>query len=315
MVHKDYYQILGLTMGAQRADVDKAFRKLSLKFHPDRNKDLSAEADFTLVAEAYDALSNASRKAIYDRFGYQGLVQGAPDSTTGFTEGYTFHGDARKVFQDFFGTENPFQDLFPVLDEFGLTAQHELEAQRTRRVQDAAIERDLSVTLEEAYLGCVKKMKMSRKVLSEDGYTTTVKDKIFTIHVKPGWKEGTRVTFPKDGDQGPNNIPADVVFVVKYKPHPRFVREGRALVHTCAISLSDALTGCIIELLTLDGRKLSLPVNDIVAPGFELRVPGEGMPDSAGAGKGDLVVRFKIAFPTSLSEDKKLLVRQALTAL
>jgi len=312
MVHKDYYKALGLSEGAHRSDIDSAYRKLSLKLHPDRNKDFAAIEEFALVAEAYDALSEPERKAIYDRFGYAGLAQGAPKGESEFTQPYTFHGDALKVFQIFFGTENPFHDLYPAQDEFGFSAQHDIESHRTRKVQDAAIERDLSVSLEEVYLGCVKKMKMSRRVLSEDGYSTTVKDKIFTINVRPGWKEGTKVTFSKDGDQGPNNIPADVVFVVKYKPHARFVREGRDLVHTCSVSLSDALTGCILELVTLDGRKLSLPVNDIIRPGYEMRVPGEGMPDTASDTKGDLIVRFKIGFPASLSEDKKLQIRQAL---
>lgn len=313
MVHKDYYEVLGLTQGAQRADIDKAFRKLSLKSHPDRNKDPNAEAEFAQVAEAYDALSHAGRKAIYDRFGIKGLNQGAPNAELGFTEPYVFHGDARKVFQMFFGTENPFLDLYPASDEFGLTDQKEKESQRTRLAQDPAIERDLSLTLEEVFLGCVKKMKMSRKVLGDDGYTTTVKDKIFTINVRPGWKEGTRIAFAKDGDQGPNAVPADVIFVVKYKAHPRFKRVGSDLLHTCSVSLSDALTGCILELVTLDGRKLSLPVNDVITPAYSMRVPGEGFPDSKDASKkGDLLIKFDIAFPSSLSEEKKALVRQAL---
>eukprot|EP00047_Mylnosiga_fluctuans_P003919 m.231680 g.231680 ORF g.231680 m.231680 type:complete len:314 (+) comp12252_c0_seq1:18-959(+) len=312
MVHKDYYEVLGLVQGAQRADIDKAYRKLSLHNHPDRSRDPAAKETFALVAEAYDTLSNPARKAIYDRFGYHGLLNGAPNDSNGFTDPYVFHGDAQKVFQAFFGTENPFQDLFPASDEYGLTNQHELEGQRTRKVQDAAIERELLLTLEEVFLGCVKKMKMTRKVLSDDGYTTVLKDKLFTIHVQPGWKEGTRITFAKDGDQGPNSVPADVVFVVKYKPHARFVRQGNNLVHTCPVSLSDALTGCILELMTLDGRKLSLPVNDIIMPGYQMTVPGEGMPHGKEGHRGDLVVRFNVAFPKSLTEDKKALLRQAL---
>ena len=94
-----------------------------------------------------------------------------------------------------------------------------------------------------------------------------MRDKILTINVKPGWKEGTKITFPKDGDQGPNIIPADVVFVVKYQPHPIFTREGDNLVHVAKISLCDALVGCIIELPTLDGRRINIPVNDTVCPG------------------------------------------------
>jgi len=278
--------------------ISGSYRKLSLKYHADRNKEITAQENFAAVAEAYDVLSTSAYKATYDRYGAQGLTQGAPDAGSGFTRPYVFHGDAIKVFQSFWGTENPFQDLFPMNDEYGLSAQHELDGQRTRKTQDGAIERDLFITMEEAYLGCVKKMKMNRKVLSDDGYTTVPKDKLFTIHVAPGWKQGTRITFPKDGDQGPNNIPADVVFVIKYKPHARFVREGNNLVHTCEISLLAALSGFLTSLVTLDARKLSLPVFDLVRPGYEMKVPGEGMIVAKGTVRGDLIIRFKITFPS-----------------
>lgn len=102
-------------------------------------------------------------------------------------------------------------------------------------------------------------MKISRQVLSSDGHTHTRKPKILTVIVKPGWKEGTRVTFPKEGDQGPNNIPADVVFVIKYKEHPRFQRQGNNLIHTAQVSLADALCGCFVELMTLGEATLPPP--------------------------------------------------------
>ena len=103
----------------------------------------------------------------------------------------------------------------------------------------------------------------------------------------------TRVTFAKEGDQEPNSIPADIVFVIEYKPHPLYVREGNDLIHTATISLSDALTGCEITLLTLDGRVLNIPINDIVSPVYEKRVKGEGFPITRKPGeKGDLLIRF-----------------------
>jgi DnaJ-class molecular chaperone len=89
--------------------------------------------------------------------------------------------------------------------------------------------------------------------------------------------------------QDPNRIPSDIVFRVKYKEHPRFSREGNDLVHMAKISLADALSGCIVELLMLDDRTLNIPVSDVVCPGYQLRVPSEGMPLTKGGGKGDLV--------------------------
>lgn len=100
--------------------------------------------------------------------------------------------------------------------------------------------------------------------MNEDGHTSSIRDKILTISVQKGWREGTRITFPKEGDQGPNNIPADIVFVVRDKPHPRFTRESNNLVFVAKVLLGKALTGCSVDLPTLDGRLLTIPINDII---------------------------------------------------
>lgn len=164
--------------------------------------------------------------------------------------------------------------------------------------------------MEEAYLGCLKKMKLTRRVMNDDGHTSSVRDRILTIKVEPGWKEGTRITFPKEGDQEPNRIPADIVFVLKYKQHKRFQRVGNDLIHESSIHLSDALVGCVVEVLTLDGRLLAIPVNEVVCPGYSQIVPGEGMPCKSG--KGNLVLKFNTIFPTSLNDQQKALVRNGL---
>lgn len=311
MADRDYYAILQLPRSATSTEVKQAFRRLALQYHPDKNTDEGADEMFAAVCESFDTLDNASNRAIYDQYGYAGLRNGAPSSKgQGFTQGYAFHGDSRKVFREFFGGDNPFNDLLAPLDEFNLLGPKQ---PRSRLQQDKPVEEDLSISLEEAYSGCVKKMRISRKIMNDDGYTSTPRDKILTINVKKGWKEGTKVTFPKEWDQTPNSIPADVVFVIKYKPHALFTREGNNLVYTAAISLSNALAGCIMEIQTLDGRCLNIRINDVVHPAYEKRVPGEGMPVKAdGATKGDMIIRFKIQYPTSISEEKKILIRQAL---
>merc|ERR1719334_118439 len=134
--------------------------------------------------------------------------------------------------------------------------------------------------------------------MNEDGHTSSIRDKILTIHVRKGWQPGTRIVFPKEGDQGPNNIPADIVFIVKDKPHPRFKREENNLIFVAKVLLGKALTGCSVDLPTLDGRLLNIPINDIISPGYEKVVPGEGMPISQNPNiRGDLVIRFDIEFP------------------
>ena len=110
--------------------------------------------------------------------------------------------------------------------------------QRPRR-QDAPIQHDLQVALEDIFHGCTKKMKISRKVVAPDGKSLTKEDKVLSIEIKPGWKAGTKITFPKEGDQLPNTVPADVVFVIKDKPHSFFKREGGDIVHTVKLSLKD----------------------------------------------------------------------------
>jgi len=108
-----------------------------------------------------------------------------------------------------------------------------------KKPQDPPVVHDLWVAMEDVLSGCTKKMKISRKRLNPDGRTVRKEDKILEVQIKKGWKEGTKITFPKEGDQTPRNIPADVVFVVKDKAHRVFKREGSDIVYTAKISLRD----------------------------------------------------------------------------
>jgi len=312
---QDYYAILTLTRSASDADVKKAYRKLSLKFHPDKNQEPFAPEKFRQIAEAYDVLSDPRKRAVYDQFGEEGLKNGVPSGggeSGAWTEGYTFHGDAQKVFRDFFGGDNPFSEFFDGIDGDLSMGFGGLRG-RGRKKKDPPIERDLVLSLEEVFHGCIKKMKISRRVMNEDGHTSSIRDKILTIHVKKGWREGTRITFPEEGDQGPNNIPADIVFIVRDKPHPRFKREGNNLIFTARVLLGKALTGCNVEVPTLDGRLLNIPINDIIMPGYRKVVPCEGMPMSRDPQeRGDLLIQFDIEFPKQLTPEKKLMIKQAL---
>ena len=113
------------------------------------------------------------------------------------------------------------------------------------RKKDPPVVHELKVSLEEVFSGCSKKMKISRKTLNPDGCTMRSEDKILTVDIKRGWKDGTKITFPREGDETPTNIPADVVFVVKDKPHPVFRREGSDIIYPAKISLrevSDLIT-------------------------------------------------------------------------
>nr|XP_045227259.1 dnaJ homolog subfamily B member 13 isoform X5 [Macaca fascicularis] len=181
----------------------RRYRRLALKHHPLKSNEPSSAEIFRQIAEAFDVLSDPVKRGIYDKFGEEGLKGGIPlefGSQTPWTTGYVFHGKPEKVFHEFFGGNNPFSEFF---DAEGSEVDLNFGGLQGRGVkkQDPPIERDLYLSLEDLFFGCTKKIKISRRVLNEDGYSSTIKDKILTIDVKPGWRQGTRITFEKEGDQ------------------------------------------------------------------------------------------------------------------
>lgn len=131
-------------------------------------------------------------------------------------------------------------------------------------------------------------------------------EEILTIEIKPGWKKGTKITFPEKGNEQPNVLPADLVFIIDEKPHSTFTRDGNDLVVTQMISLVESLTGYTVRLTTLDGRSLTIPINNVIHPDYEEVVPKEGMPMPKDPSKrGNLRIKFKIKFPTRLTDEQK----------
>ncbi|XP_072283285.1 dnaJ homolog subfamily B member 13 [Pyxicephalus adspersus] len=314
---QDYYSLLEIPRSATDTDIKRAYRKLALKYHPLKNKEPSAPHRFKQIAEAYDVLSDLKKKATYDKFGEEGLKGGIPTEFGGkeaWTSGYVYHGNPEKTFKEFFGGDNPFADFFSRDGSEVNTGFGGLRGRGAKK-QDPPIERDLYLSLEDLYFGCTKKIKISRRVMNEDGHTSSIRDKILSIDVESGWKAGTKITFPNEGDQGPNIIPADIIFIVKEKPHPRFARQGDNLIFTAHIELVKALTGCTVEVETLDERILNIPINDIVHPKYSKLVPGEGMRLLGDPSlKGDLIIQFDIQFPEHLTPQKKQLLRKALAS-
>lgn len=127
-----------------------------------------------------------------------------------------------------------------------------------------------------------------------------------TIEIKPGWKKGTKITFPEKGNEQRGIIPSDLVFIVDEKPHAVFKRDGNDLVVTQKVPLVEALTGYTAQVTTLDGRTITAPVNSVISPNYEEVVKGEGMPiPKDPSRKGNLRIKFSVKFPSRLTTEQK----------
>ncbi|KAL9377470.1 hypothetical protein Peur_028805 [Populus x canadensis] len=176
--------------------------------------------------------------------------------------------------------------------------------------KDPAIKHTLSCSLEELYQGATKTVKITRQVADRRGLTREIVE-ILTIDTKPGWKKGTEITFEEKGNERPNVTPADVVFIVDEKPHSEFTRDGNDLIVTRRISVTEAFTGYTVHLTTLDGRNLTLPINDVIHPNYQKVVPNEGMPILGDPTKrGILKIKFDIRFPTRVNAEQKAGIRR-----
>ncbi|KFK29392.1 hypothetical protein AALP_AA7G127400 [Arabis alpina] len=334
----DYYKVLQVDRSASDDDLKKAYRKLAMKWHPDKNPNnkKEAEAKFKQISEAYDVLSDPQKRAVYDQYGEEGLKGNVPPPNAAGGASYFSTGDgpssfrfnprsADDIFAEFFGFSTPFggggggggggqrfpsrmfgDDMYASFGEGGGgggSMHHHHHHGGARKV--APIENKLPCSLEDLYKGTTKKMKISREIVDVSGKAMQMEE-ILTIGVKPGWKKGTKITFPEKGNEHPGVIPADLVFIIDEKPHPLFTREGNDLIVTQKISLADALTGYTVNLTTLDGRILTVPVTNVIHPEYEEVVPKEGMPlQKDQTKKGNLRIKFNIKFPARLTAEQK----------
>lgn len=318
----DYYSVLKVGRNASEDDLKKAYRKLAMKWHPDKNlsNKKESEAKFKKISEAYEVLSDPHKRSIYDQYGEEGLKDMPVDtSPRGYRSSRFNPKNAQDVFSEFFGEFNPFgtsngpsftrskSARSPFRDG---SYSNEGSSSSPRKAQP--VESKLPCTLEDLYNGATRKMKISRNVLGAGGKVTT-SEEVLTINIKPGWKKGTKITFPEKGNEQPGVVPADLIFVIDEKPHELFKRDGSDLVMVQKISLAEALGGSTISVPLLNGRILSVPLTEVIYPGYEKVMPKVGMPIAKEHGKnGNLRIKFDIKFPTRLSADQRSSIKKIL---
>eukprot|EP00004_Rigifila_ramosa_P023060 TRINITY_DN6416_c0_g1_i1.p1 TRINITY_DN6416_c0_g1~~TRINITY_DN6416_c0_g1_i1.p1 ORF type:complete len:350 (+),score=78.33 TRINITY_DN6416_c0_g1_i1:155-1204(+) len=346
----DYYKILGVSRTADDDELKKAYRKLALQWHPDKNQSNKevAEKKFKEISEAYDVLSDKQKREIYDQYGEEGLKGGFPggpggEGASAGGPGFSYNfsgGDAEEIFRQFFGgggrggggfsffsggaggDDDPFSAFggMPGMRRssrggFGGASPFGDVGHGGPRKAPPVV-RECPISLEDLYKGCTKKMKITKRIRDSSTKKTMEVEKILELEIKPGWKAGTKITFPNEGNEEADGIePADVVFVIKEKLHPLFARDGNNLIFTAHLTLAQALTGTTLSIPMLDGRTVSVPLRDqVVSPSSTKIVSGEGMPISKQPGqRGDLIIKFTIEFPRRLTEQQKELVSRALS--
>ncbi|KAJ1564979.1 hypothetical protein HK096_005256 [Nowakowskiella sp. JEL0078] len=349
MPEKDYYKILDVPKDTNDDTLKKAYHKRALKWHPDRNPNNKevADAKFKEISEAYEVLSDKNKRTIYDQYGEAGL-KGAPNGDAsaggdfqgkfptgnftftnmggkgGFPRGAGFRPtSAEKIFKQFFeakgyadfmDTEDGIPNSFSSGRMPGSFADGGIPGSFSSSYKQSAprlVQRILPISLKDLYSGTTKKLKVTRRLIDSQ----TNNEKILYINIKPGWKSGTKIKYPGEGDEISSGTSQDLEFVIEEKSHPIFQREGNNLETKIEISLADALCGSVKKLELLDGRKIDVKCGTerCVQPGEVIVIRGEGMPISKSPGKkGDLLVKFEVKFPRSLSSQQKSEIRNSI---
>jgi molecular chaperone DnaJ len=344
MAKRDYYEILGVERTATEDEIKKTYRKLAVKFHPDKNPgDKTAEEKFKELGEAYEVLCDPQKRAAYDQYGHAAFDRRAG----GFGRG-GFH-DPFEVFREVFGGGGIFEDLF------GAARQDPNQPQR-----GGDLRYDMEISFEEAAHGCEKEIKVTKEdrceVCGGSGAETGSKVKtcstcggrgqvitsrgIFsiaqtcphcqgagrviekpckscrgsgrrertskiTLRIPAGVDTGSRLRSTGNGEAGfRGGPPGDLFVVIHVRPHDIFQRDGDDLLCEVPISFVQAALGAEIEVPALDG-KTSIKVPPGTQPGTMFRLRGKGIKNIQGYGHGDLHVRINVEVPTHLSSAQK----------
>ena len=340
---EDYYDILGLSKGATQVEIKKAYRKMAIKFHPDKNPDNNeAEAKFKQAAEAYEVLGNQEKRQKYDQFGH-----GAFDGSQGFGGGGMDMDDIFSQFGDIFG--GGFGGRSQGFSGFGGGFGGR------QRAKGGNLRIRVSLTLEEVAKGVDKKMKVSRKKKPEDttfktcstcggsGQVTRVTNTILgrmqtasactacagsgqiidkkgqgtdahglkmveetvSIKIPSGVEDGMQLKVSNKGNEPVGDgIPGDLIVLIEVKEHENLQRDGENLHYDLYISYPEAALGASKEIQTVNS-KVRIKVEPGVQSGKILRLRNKGLPNLNGYSVGDLLVHINVWTPQTLSKEQK----------
>ncbi len=301
MAKKDFYAVLGVARTASADEVKKAYRKLAMKLHPDKNPgDKKSEEKFKEATEAYEILSDQKKRDMYDQFGFAGGGGGGPGPGSGgfggFQQGFG-GGASNDQFQDIFG--EMFGDVFG-----GRGGPAGGGFRQARKQKGADLRYTLNVSFEESALGTEKTIAFIRH---RGGREESAR---LAVKVPAGVKQGQRLKLTGEGDGAPQaGSPGDLYVIMNIQDHPLFKRQDDDVLLETPISFIDALLGIELEIPTLTGR-VALKIPSGTHTGQSFRLKGKGFPKAGGFGSGDMLIRVLIDTPSHLSSKQKELVEE-----
>ena len=344
----DYYQLLGVTREADDAEIKKAFRKLARELHPDINRhDPAAESKFKEVAEAYEVLSDPQRRAIYDRYGHEGLRSG------GYEPSFAGFGSISDIFEAFFGGGSPFGSVFGG-DGPGRGGDAAVEVSLTLEEVATGVTRELEVDLTATCSNCRgngaepgtpietcprcggtgQLQAVSRSVLGQlvrmhtcdlcggegkiaqkpcrvcRGSGQEIRREPVKVEIPAGIDDGQRVRLSGRGHAGRRGRPpGDLYLLVHVERDPRFERHGEDLVTRVDVPFTDAALGTTLTVPTLAGDE-QLELKAGTQPATVLRLRGRGLPELRGRGRGDLHVVVNVLLPARLTDEQRELLHR-----